>query len=95
MFKAVFPPREKVTLYFEGVPIEAEAGMTVSAALLQVGIAHTRTTAIKHEERGTYCGMGICYECLMEIDGEPNRQACLTRVRDGMKVGRGQGDPDY
>jgi predicted molibdopterin-dependent oxidoreductase YjgC len=37
--------------------------------------------------------MGVCFDCLMEIDGEANQQACMTTVRDGMRVARQRGAP--
>jgi predicted molibdopterin-dependent oxidoreductase YjgC len=95
MFTSVFPPKTKVSLFFENEPIEAGEGMTVAAAVLLAGKTATRLTGVGHAERGAYCGMGLCYDCLMEIDGTPNQQACLTPVREGMRISRQQGDPDY
>lgn len=53
------------------------------------------TTARKHDGRGPYCHMGVCYECLMEIDGVPNQQSCLIPVREGMSVKRQSGAPSF
>ncbi|MDM8555852.1 (2Fe-2S)-binding protein [Desulfococcaceae bacterium HSG7] len=82
---------ETVTIEFEGRPIEAPAGISVAAAVLSDGVTHTRTTPVSGSPRAPYCLMGICFECLMEIDGVPNRQACMTHVRNGMKVRRQPG----
>ena len=72
MFKSVFPPqRALVTITFEGEAIQVEEGTTVAAAVLDRAGGETRTTARKHDGRGPYCHMGVCYECLMEIDGVP------------------------
>jgi len=79
-----------VTLEFEGQKISASRNDTVSAALLSSGVGYTRTTE-KGEKRAPYCQMGICFECLVEIDGQANQQACLTPVRDGMKIKRQAG----
>lgn len=69
MFKSVFPPqRALVTITFEGEAIQVEEGTTVAAAVLDRAGGETRTTARKHDGRGPYCHMGVCYECLMEID---------------------------
>ena len=85
MFKSVFPPqRALVTITFEGEAIQVEEGTTVAAAVLDRAGGETRTTARKHDGRGPYCHMGVCYECLMEIDGVPNQQSCLIPVREGM-----------
>ena len=69
-----------VNVTFEGKPCAVPAGKTVAAALL--GDAHTG------ERRAPFCMMGTCFECLVEIDGQPNRQACLTIVREGMDIKR-------
>jgi len=70
---------------------QAFAGDTVAAALLVAGIDHCRTTPISGAKRAPYCMMGVCFECLMEIDGIGNRQACLTPVVAGMQVRRQRG----
>lgn len=82
---------DPVTIEFEGERIEAWAGDTVAAAVLAASPGHTRTTPVSGAPRLPYCLMGTCFECLMEIDGMPNRQACLTEVRDGMRVKRQHG----
>jgi D-hydroxyproline dehydrogenase subunit gamma len=81
-------PRAAVTIELDGEPLTARAGDTVAAAMLTAGVGHTRTTPVGGKPRLPYCMMGVCFDCLMEIDGMPNRQACLVRVRDGMKVRR-------
>ncbi len=96
MFKqALVPESETVTLYFEDMPITAPKGVSVAAAVLGAGFADGRSTAIKREPRGPHCLMGVCFECLMEIDGEPNRQSCLIPVREGMRVRRQHGAPSF
>ena len=57
-----------------------------TAALLAAGFDHCRTTPISGAPRAPYCMMGVCFDCLVTIDGIGNRQACLTRVRQGMRV---------
>jgi len=77
-----------VTLYFEGEPVTAREGDSVAAALLAAGHAVTRTTAVLGTPRGPFCMMGVCFDCLMEIDGQPNRQGCMVPVADGLQVRR-------
>ena len=77
-----------VRFSFEGDAVKAREGDTVATALLAAGFMQTRTSAVRHEGRAPYCLMGVCFECLMEIDGVTNRQACLVPVRDGMVVAR-------
>ncbi|MCZ6627823.1 MAG: (2Fe-2S)-binding protein [SAR324 cluster bacterium] len=72
---------------FEGKRIPAYQGETVAAALLAAGIRGLRRA--EGGPRGLFCGMGICFECRMTIDGRANIRACMTPVRDGMRAGRG------
>jgi predicted molibdopterin-dependent oxidoreductase YjgC len=80
-----------VTIHCDGTAIRARSGDSVAAALLAAGIVATRTTPVSDAPRGPYCMMGVCFDCLMVIDGVASRQACLTPVRDGMRVERQHG----
>lgn len=80
-----------VTLEFAGQPLAARAGDSVAAAMLSAGHLAGRKTPVSGAPRGPFCMMGACFECLVEIDGEPNRQACMTPVAEGMKVRRMKG----
>jgi len=82
-----------VSITIDGAPFAARAGDTVAVALLAAGIAAFRTTPVSAVPRGPYCMMGACFECLVEIDGQPNRQACMTRVAPGMRIATQQGAP--
>ena len=73
---------------FDGRPMTARAGDTVAAALLVNGITACRETPVSGEPRAPYCLMGVCFECLVEIDGRQNQQACLTPAENGMVVRR-------
>ena len=77
-----------VTIWFEENPIQAQEGESVAAALLIAGVKYLRKTQVGAKPRMPYCWMGICYECLLEIDGEQNQQSCLITVKDGMHVRR-------
>ena len=85
---------ETVQLTFEGEAITAHAGETVAAALLAAGFPSGRQTPVSGSPRGPYCMMGACFDCLVEIDGEANRQGCMTQVRDGMVIKRMTGARD-
>ena len=92
MFRRISKPKtDPITLDFEGQSIYAQPGETVAAALLAAGIVEFRTTPEKGNERGPFCMMGTCFECLVVIDGQPNRQACQVLVEPGMKVRRQRG----
>ncbi len=80
-----------VRFTIDGRPATARAGDTVAAALLAAGVAACRTTPVSGAPRAPYCLMGVCFECLVVIDGVGNRQACLVQVRDGMAVETQQG----
>ena len=79
------------TIDFEGERIAALRGDSVAAALLAAGVDRFRKSAVSGSERGPYCLMGVCFECLVEIDGMGNQQACLRLVRNGMRVARQDG----
>ena len=78
--------RETVSLKVDGQPIAACAGDTVASAMLAAGLDRFRTTPVTESPRAPYCLMGVCFDCLVEIDGLPNQQACMVRVRDGMEI---------
>lgn len=75
-----------VRFQFDGLSIEAASTDTVAAALIAAGITAFRTTAVNANSRGPWCMMGVCFDCLVEIDGTANQQACMTLVRPGMQV---------
>jgi predicted molibdopterin-dependent oxidoreductase YjgC len=82
-----------VSFTVDGRSLQAPAGCSVAAALLAAGVGAFRTTGIGGEPRAAYCMMGVCFDCLVEIDGVPNCQACLTLVRPGMRVRTQRGLP--
>jgi len=75
-----------VRVAIDGQPHEARDGDTVAAAMLAAGFDHCRTTPVSDSPRSPYCMMGVCFDCLVTIDGTGNRQGCLVRVRDGMQI---------
>ena len=79
---------ETVAIRFEGQRLPVPAGETVAAAILANDPGYTRTTVVSGAARAPYCLMGTCFECLMEIDGVENRQACMTIVAEGMIINR-------
>lgn len=76
----------KVTVTVDGDAVEAREGEMVAAAMLAAGILQFRTAPVSGAPRGPLCMMGVCFECLVTIDGVGSRQACLTLVRPGMKI---------
>jgi D-hydroxyproline dehydrogenase subunit gamma len=78
--------RRSVTIFIEGTAVEARDGDSVSAALLASGLDVRRTTAVSCTPRLPYCMMGVCFDCLVTIDGVGSRQGCLVPVVDGMQI---------
>ncbi|SDO48031.1 (2Fe-2S)-binding protein [Desulforhopalus singaporensis] len=79
-----------VNVIFEGQNCTVPEGVTVAAALLGHDDNHFCHSAAQGDKRAPYCLMGVCFECLVEIDGLKNRQACLEPVYEGMNVKRQQ-----
>jgi predicted molibdopterin-dependent oxidoreductase YjgC len=87
MFKRLHDTAEDtVTILIEDRRIQVPASDSVAAAMMAAGIEYARTTPASGSRRAPYCMMGACFECLVEIDGIPNQQACQTQVREGMNV---------
>jgi len=76
----------EISLRLDGRQIRAYRGETVAAALTALGIRVFRDSPKRGEPRGLYCGMGVCFDCLVAIDGRPNVRACMTYVEPGMRV---------
>ena len=91
MFRRLPDPGERLAFDFEGESFEARGGDSVAAALLANRAIVFRYTPVSGAARGPWCLIGNCHECLVEIDGEPNRQACMIEVRAGMRVRRQRG----
>lgn len=66
--------------------ILAYEGETIAAALLAAGKRICRKTTKNKEPRGIYCGIGICFECRMIVDGKPNTRVCQTLATPGCRV---------
>jgi len=84
---------ERLTVIINGEAVSVVPGFTAAAAMLLHLSGATRTTAISGEGRAPYCMMGVCFDCLMEINGEPNQQGCLVIVSAGMRINAQQGNP--
>lgn len=77
---------EAFTFTLDGRDVEAFPGETVAAALLAAGVRTLRVTEKRGSPRGLFCGMGVCFDCLVTVDGRPHLRACLTRAEAGMRV---------
>jgi D-hydroxyproline dehydrogenase subunit gamma len=79
-------PTETVTFTFDGTAMTAEVGQTVGAALLAAGIRSWRWTRGGGRPRGLFCGIGACFDCLIDVNGDRAVRACLVSVREGDEV---------
>ncbi|HUY35779.1 MAG TPA: (2Fe-2S)-binding protein [Pirellulales bacterium] len=80
------PEVRGVRLTFDGEVILCTEGQTIAAALLATGRRAWRFTPRRKEPRGLFCGMGVCFDCLAQVDGRPNVRACLTPAAEAMRV---------
>ncbi|WP_042544786.1 (2Fe-2S)-binding protein [Leucobacter komagatae] len=83
-------PGGKVQASFEGEPLTCAPGASVAAALIATGKNAWRETR-SGASRGLFCGIGVCFDCLVEIDGESGQRACMIPLADGMDVRRATG----
>jgi len=74
----------QLKLAIDGTPITARPGQTVGAALTDAGIRSWRNTRVAGKPRGLFCGIGVCFDCLLTVNGVPNQRACLVPAQDGM-----------
>lgn len=74
------------TFSFDGRDINFRPGQSVGAALLAAGVQSWRTTRVEGRPRGLFCGIGVCFDCLVVADGRPNLRACLLPAREQMQV---------
>jgi len=77
-----------VTVIIEGEAVSVPQNISVAAAVLAQGATYTRTMPVSGTARAPLCMMGVCYECLMVIDGRANRRACQETVAEGMTIER-------
>jgi hypothetical protein len=94
MFTSVAPPSTQhdvprtVRLMVDGRLVEGVEGMRLAALLLTLDDRPFRAAPVSGAPRAPYCMMGVCFECLVEVDGMPGQQACLLPLREGMQVCR-------
>jgi len=74
-----------VTITVDSVSVSVPAGTVLAAAIVQAGVTRFRRST-KGEPRGPLCGMGICFECRVTVNGRPHRRSCQMLCEDGMDV---------
>jgi predicted molibdopterin-dependent oxidoreductase YjgC len=80
------------TLSFDGRDVPFVPGQTVGAALTAAGIRSWRTTRVQGRPRGLFCGIGVCFDCLVVAEGRPNQRACLLLAQNGMTLTTQEGN---
>ena len=84
-------PAATIAVEVEGRVVRVPAGASAAGAVLMAGLSSIRETPGGATERAPYCMMGICFDCLAEIDGAPNRQSCMVAARPAMRIRRQRG----
>ncbi|KZL03598.1 MULTISPECIES: (2Fe-2S)-binding protein [unclassified Pseudovibrio] len=87
MFRSLRKPEtQSVSININGQMVQVAEGSSLWAAMALHGETQTRLASVSGQPRSAYCAMGVCFECLVEVNGVPNQQACLTTVEEGMHV---------
>tara|TARA_R110002072_G_scaffold176934_5_gene332789 strand:+ start:4211 stop:4546 length:336 start_codon:yes stop_codon:yes gene_type:complete len=95
MFTRLAPGRDRpcFDITLDGQTVTLQAGDSLTTAFLLSDRPQTRTTPLSGAARAPYCAMGVCFDCLITLDGRPNQQACLIEAQPGMVVTRQVGKP--
>lgn len=89
LFRSLREEPRGVHVELDGELVAACLHDTVASLLLKtVDPDRYRQSAVSARPRAPLCMMGVCFECLVEIDGKANQQGCLVQVRDGMRISR-------
>lgn len=80
-----------VAVTVDGQAIEAIEGEMVAGLLARIDPFFARTNPVNGDRRAPYCMMGVCFECLVKIDGKGSVQSCFVQVREGMRIERQHG----
>ncbi len=77
-----------IEVLVDGTPVIVPEGASAAAAVMLAGLSSIRETPVTGSPRAPLCLMGVCFDCLAEIDGVPNRQSCMVTVAPGMRIAR-------
>jgi D-hydroxyproline dehydrogenase subunit gamma len=92
LFRPLREMPKPIQVELDGKAVMACAQETVASLLLRVASPESyRQSVVTGKARAPLCMMGVCFECLIEIDGQANQQGCLIPVRDGMRIRRQNG----
>ena len=93
MFRTLKPITEQVEISLDGELVAVSAGISLAAALLLHGSSPFRQTRKSASARAPFCMIGACFDCLVEVDAQPNQRACQVQVTAGMQVRRQLAEP--
>jgi predicted molibdopterin-dependent oxidoreductase YjgC len=79
-------PVGRVRFTFDGGDLSADEGATIASALMANGVRSWRLTRRRSRPRGLFCGIGTCFECLVDVNGESSVRACMRALADGDDV---------
>jgi D-hydroxyproline dehydrogenase subunit gamma len=79
------PPTDSISIRVNGTALSVSHGTTVAAAVFAAGTTKFRRS-VTGEPRAPLCGMGICYECRVTINGSPHAKSCQILCAGGMDV---------
>ncbi|MFF7352136.1 (2Fe-2S)-binding protein [Streptomyces filipinensis] len=79
-------PGEAFTVTFDGRPLTVLPGQTAAAALWAAGVTAWRSTRGTGRPRGVFCGIGVCFDCLVTVNGRANQRACLVPLQPGDEI---------
>jgi predicted molibdopterin-dependent oxidoreductase YjgC len=88
MFRLLGDTHDLVAIELDGTEVKVPVEVSVAAALLFLDRIPTRHSVVKAAPRAPFCMMGICFECLVEVDGVVDQRACQLQVRAGMRLRR-------
>ncbi len=75
----------RISFQFDGREVTGYTGESIAAALIAAGITSNRVSPTG-KPRGYFCGMGVCWECVVRINGKQNQRACMQLLESGMIV---------
>lgn len=75
-----------ITFTFNGREFSGEAGQSIAAALIAADQRELRRTRFDSQARSIFCGIGVCFDCVVVVNGVANQRSCLIEIRDGMNV---------
>jgi len=75
-----------IPIVLDGQPVDAHEGESIASAMWRSGVRTCRITRKTAQPRGYYCGMGVCFECVVHVEGEGDVRSCSAKVTENMDV---------